>query len=154
MQRLAILLVVAACGGDGGNGGDDDTTGDPDAPPAHPDAVPDARAATWSETVDDYIDTACVEIEACMPPIDNCVQEFTADFADATAALDDSGEQQCIPCLAAKIDLMRAYIANGCSGTGVDVTPIFAACDLDPNADYDGDGVAGNDHDEACAGYP
>ena len=36
----------------------------------------------------------------------------------------------------------------------VDPDVIAAACDLDPEVDYDGDGVADNDDDEACAGYP
>ena len=30
----------------------------------------------------------------------------------------------------------------------------FAACDLDPAFDFDGDGDPGNDFDEACAGFP
>jgi hypothetical protein len=31
---------------------------------------------------------------------------------------------------------------------------VFDACDLDPTVDYDHDGTANNDDDEACAGFP
>ena len=31
---------------------------------------------------------------------------------------------------------------------------IWAACDLNPNVDYAGDGGINNDEDEACAGFP
>ena len=156
-MRLAMMfvLVVAACGGGGGPGPGDDTPADPDAEPAEPDAP---TAATWGETVDDYIHVACVEIEACGPPVPppppNCEADLTADFADAMAALDDAGEQRCIHCLQVKLTTLREIIANDCGGTTEQVEAVFAACDLDPTVDYDGDGTVDNDHDEACAGFP
>jgi hypothetical protein len=150
LLALMLALAAAACGGG------DDSSASPDAPPGTPDAAtptPDA-AATWDEAVADFIHLACVEIAECAEPSATCMADMTTDFADAMAALDAAGEQRCIHCLEAKIALGHDFIANHCQPGDIDPQTVYAACDLDPTVDYDGDGTANNDHDEACAGFP
>lgn len=132
MRTTALLcLLLCACGGE---------TGDP---------------SDWDATVDDFVAAACVEGEACTgdDPV-ACEDDVRTDLDDARAELDEAGEDQCMACLEVKAAQFRAIIAAACDEDAADEAAVFAACDLDPTVDYDGDGSVDNDDDEACAGFP
>ncbi len=127
---LLLLLLVAACGG----GGED--------------------TIDWDEGVDDFVDAACYDFDACNnEEPDDCEADVRFDLNDARSELVDTGFQECLACLAAKAEAFRAAAAT-CQIAADDEAAIYAACDLNPLFDYDGDGTVDNDDDEACAGYP
>jgi hypothetical protein len=109
---------------------------------------------TWQDVVDDFAEAICVN--DCVVPSEqqSCVTDVKADMTDAKAALTDKNEANCIKCMKKKTELIPAVVANTCQSTAAQDMEVYAACDLDPNTDYDGDGTANNDDDEACAGRP
>jgi len=121
-------------------------------------AGPDA-GADWDSVLQDFIAAVCSVEQACFPgdppePVSRCIDDITTDMADARAELDVAGEQACIECMRAKTAAAIELESAECNEGAVDINPVFAACDLDSTADFDGDGIPDNDDDEACAGYP
>jgi hypothetical protein len=125
-----LFLIAAACGGGDDSGG------------------------SWDDVVDDFVDATCVDYEPCTgaDPV-ACDTDVRTDLADARDELDDAGEAACIDCLAAKAAVIRDVLP-ACQPGGDDIATIIAACDTDPAVDFDGDGTADNDDDEACNGHP
>jgi hypothetical protein len=134
---FSLSLVLAACAADDGGDGDGTTT-DP-----------------WDAAVDDFVQAGCVEAATCSgeQPAE-CEGDVRADLDDARAELDAAGESRCIQCMTVKVRELRKIIAASCDISAADQAAVFAACDLDPATDYDGDGQPANDDDEACAGFP
>jgi hypothetical protein len=81
-----------------------------------------------------------------------CRSDVTIDLADIEAELDAAGEARCARCLDVKADIL-ATLAT-CQASPDQDAAVAAACDLDPAVDFDGDGTADNDDDEACIGLP
>jgi hypothetical protein len=160
---LLVGLLAVACGGDG------DGTNDPDggAPPGPdssvgaPDggggATPDGGESpgTFDEEVGPFIDTMCMVQATCFgADMQMCVTDMTTDMADAQGQLDETGETQCAGCMHVKTREAQKILDAACDVNAGDSEAVFAACDLDPNVDYDGNGTPDDDHDEACAGFP
>lgn len=102
-----------------------------------------------------FADVLCEVNETCAGmDRPSCVADILADMADAKAVLDDAGRLRCIQCMETKRTEAPKVVDADCDPEAVDPSPVFAACDLDPAVDFDGDGRADNDHDEACAGFP
>jgi hypothetical protein len=135
MRALHVVLCSAlvACGGGGSGGG----TGD-----------------DWDATVEDFRQAICTN--ACVPTGGqaSCLADVKSDLDGARAVLDAAGEAACLHCLDVKASLIAEVAANGCQSTAAQDAEVFAACDLDPAVDFDGDGTADNDDDAACAGAP
>jgi hypothetical protein len=132
LAALVIACAFAACAGD--DGGDD---------------------VGWDATVDEFVQAGCVEAAVCSGEAPaECEGDVRADMEDAREALDGPGETRCIDCMTVKVRELRKVIAASCNVGAADTGAIFAACDLDPAVDYDGDGQTANDDDEACAGFP
>lgn len=148
-QILLLVAVLAACGDDGG-------TTMVDAPMSKEDAAPklDAAASSWQDVVDEFANALCVN--SCVPANEQqqCVADVKADMMSAMTDLDAAGETNCIRCMKKKTELLPAIVAAGCMSTMEQDNQVYAACDLDPNVDYDMDGTPNNDDDEACAGKP
>ena len=132
MLMLAMVLVLTACGGDGGSSG-----------------------SAFDSTLPEFISAGC-ELEATCFGDDQaaCEADVTADMADAKEALDEAGEDQCALCMLAKIEQGNAILEAACDVGAADPQAVYDACDLDAATDFDMDGTADNDDDEACAGYP
>lgn len=81
-----------------------------------------------------------------------CQQDVRTDLDQARSMLEAAGQERCVHCLQVKTDLI-GEITN-CQPTAAQNQQVFDACDLDPDVDYDQDGTANNDDDEACAGLP
>ncbi len=131
LLAIAAILISSACGGD------------------------DGASTGFADAVDDFVLAACDEAATCTgdDPTD-CEADVRTDLADAEAALDATGEAQCIACLDAKATQLRAWADAACDDGALDEAAVYEVCDLDPVVDYDGDGTADNDDDEACAGFP
>lgn len=130
-MSLVSVLVLAACGGSNDGG------------------------ASWDDTVTDFVTAICPPANTCTsgdPAA--CEQDVRTDLADAKAMLDADGQERCIHCLQVKTDLIGDIVAQSCQPTADQNQQVFDACDLDPIVDYDNDGTANNDDDEACAGFP
>lgn len=139
---LVVLTIALGCGGE--EGGD---------PPG--DGPPGPAAGTFDEELPAFRTATCDHAVRCIgQDRAMCEADLTADMADAKAQLDDAGEARCARCMHAKTTEIGKIVAAGCNHMAADANAIFAACDLDPAVDYDGDGNRGNDDDEACAGYP
>lgn len=108
----------------------------------------DAEAARFTDLI-------CRYAVSCGPTPDAaCKSDVETDLADAKAQLDEAGEARCAECLNAKSIELQKVFDDACNIRAADEDAIFAACDLDPAVDYDGDGTPDNDDDEACAGKP
>jgi hypothetical protein len=83
-----------------------------------------------------------------------CEADVNTDMAQAKAQLDDAGELRCARCMHIRAIETANIVAANCNHLVADAEAIFAVCDLNPDVDYDGDGNAGNDDDEACLGLP
>jgi hypothetical protein len=125
------LLASVACGGDDGGGGG-------------------GGGASFDQAVEEFASAIC----ACDPDPAACERDVRTDMADAKAALGEGERAPCIACMDAKAAEAVKMAAADCDESVIDPEAIFAACDLDPAVDYDGDQVPDNDHDQACAGYP
>lgn len=135
MHKMASLFLVfglSSCGG-----GDDDAVGSFD------DELPSFRT-----TLCDVAATCAGQNRAM------CEADVSADMADAKAQLDDTGELRCARCMHVKTVEGAKILDASCDLRAASEAAILAECDLNPAADYDGDGTAGNDDDEACAGFP
>ena len=126
-------MLLAACGGD---------------------PVGNTSPSTWNDAVNAFIDATCNDATTCTgdDPA-QCTTDVTADMAQAKSMLDETGQAQCIQCMNARAQAARDF-AITCDMADIDFAAVYAACDLDPSMDYDGDGTPDNDDDEACAGFP
>jgi hypothetical protein len=152
-----LLLLALACGDD--DGGETAQDGSPSFDGSTSADVPgggvDAEVASFGEAVDRFVMTLCIDAAVCTGDDQiSCEDDALADLGHAMVVLDDAGEQQCIACLDAKVEELEEWIDDDCNEDAVDQDNIVEACDLDPTTDYDGDGTADNDDDEACAGFP
>jgi hypothetical protein len=121
-------LVLAACGG----GGDDGR----------------GSSGSFDDEVVDFRDTLCDVGSQCFSDDrQSCIDDVTADMADAKAELDDAGEMQCAACMHEKTVQAQAVLDADCNADAYDEEAVLAACDLTPDDGVDTD-------DEACAGYP
>lgn len=146
MRALLSSLLLAACGGGvSTNPGVDGATGD--AP---------ATVGSFDEEVEAIGDAVCDLEVACVmeKTYDACIEDVRNDMADAKAALDAAGEQRCAECMHVKAREIRKIVDSACDVRAADEAAVLAACDLNPSADFDGDGTPDNDDDEACAGFP
>lgn len=109
---------------------------------------------SWEEVVDRYADAVCHGFAACGAPgePEACIAEVQTDLAETRAQLPSEREEQCMDCLATVADIVPAVVDNGCESTTAQDARIYAACDLDPAVDYDGDGDPANDDEQACDG--
>ena len=139
MLLTAMMAFATACGsGDDGGGGGGGGGGD-----------------DWDTTIEALVDTLCVDGAACTgDDPGQCEGDVRTDMADARAQLDAAGEARCLACLDVKMRELRKIIAASCDVAAADTDAIYAACDLDPATDYNGDDDPANDDDEACAGFP
>ncbi len=128
---LVPVLVLGACAGSNDDG------------------------ASWDQTVTDFVSAICPPANTCSPGDHAaCEQDVRTDLDQARSMLDAAGQERCIHCLQVKTDLVGDIVAQSCQSTPDQDQQVFDACDLDPSVDYDGDGTANNDDDEACAGFP
>lgn len=105
--------------------------------------------------VDRFAPTLCEASASCGGQDEMaCLTDVYTDMAAARDELDEAGRARCIECMEAKRAEIEKLLAADCDTSVLDDGAVFAACDLDPAVDYDGDGEAANDDDEACAGYP
>lgn len=134
MYRLAVLtgLVLAAC--EGGKGG---------------------ASGSFDAEVDQLATTTCDLAATCFgEPGESCEADIRMDMADAKAQLDEAGQAACAECMNVKSREIQKILDAMCDLEAGNEPAVFAACDLDPTVDFDGDGTPDNDHDEACAGFP
>lgn len=128
-----LTLAMIACGGGSGGG-----------------------TGNWDDEVAQLAATGCALGATCFGDTEKemCEADVVADMADARAQLDDTGELQCIECMNVKSVEMQKILDADCDIRAASEAAVFAACDLDPAVDFDGDGTVDNDDDEACAGFP
>lgn len=150
---ITVLAALAACGEDGSGGAIDAASTVDGGGGADAASGADAEPVTFDGELPRFIESICQVGAQCYDEIlQDCRDDITTDMADAKAALDATGEDQCAACMRAKSDLADALLAANCDARAVDPLSILDYCDLDPNVDYGNDGVP--DVDEACAGYP
>jgi hypothetical protein len=115
----------------------------------------EGEADLFAEAVDRFAPTFCALNAQCFQ-VDPaaCEADVRTDLGDAEAALDDAGEARCVGCLDVKTEELQKIADAQCDPAAADEAAVFAACDLDPAVDFDGDGTTDNDDDEACAGFP
>lgn len=102
-----------------------------------------------------FAEVSCQLAADCFGSTDaGCIAEITTDMADAKAQLDEAGQAACIECMSVKAREIQNILDASCDIAAGSEPAVFAACDLDPAVDFDGDGTTDNDHDEACAGFP
>lgn len=129
---LTLVLAAAAC--EGGKGG---------------------GTGSFDDEATAFADISCRLGAECFGASEpTCVADIETDMADAKAQLDDAGEQACIECMSVKATEIQKILDANCDIRAGSEAAVFAACDLDPAVDFDGDGTADNDDDEACAGFP
>jgi hypothetical protein len=145
-----ILFLIALLGGAIGCGEDME----PDPGPGPGDGPP-GMSGTFDEELPVFRATICDHAVKCIgQDRATCEAEVTAGMASAKAALDDAGEARCARCMDVRGTELAKVVAASCDHMAGDAEAVFAACDLDPAVDYDGDDNTGNDNDEACAGFP
>jgi hypothetical protein len=116
---------------------------------------PSPPPSDFDTSVDNFTVLICQVGDVCVDqdPV-ACETDVRTDLADAEEILDEAGEAQCIECLDAKAIELQKLLDADCDVTVLDNAAVFAACDLDPAVDFDGNGTADDDDDEACAGFP
>jgi hypothetical protein len=166
MLKRSLVLIVGLIAGCGGNGDSKDPDGGggggPDSSVSAPDGGgggggPDGgdSPGSFDEEVGPFIDTMCMVESVCFNgDMQACVNDMTTDMADAQAQLDETGEMQCATCMHVKQREAQKILDATCDVNAGDSEAVFAACDLNPNVDFDGNGTPDDDHDEACAGFP
>lgn len=138
--RVLALAAVLSCGG---------SESDPAADATAPDA-----AASFASVADEYAAAYCDSEALCGGGDDGACLIAVAEQMDlAEAELDGAAEVPCIACMRAWIDAFRAFAEGNCALDALDLTAVNAACDFDPEEDWDGNGLL-SDSDQACAGYP
>lgn len=105
----------------------------------------------WDAAVTAYIDAACTS--PCVSGTEaQCRADLGAAFDRVKPGLDLAGHEQCAACLDLKTQLLGELA--GCMPTADQTRMVNMTCDLDPNSDYDLDGIPDDDYSQACAGVP
>ncbi len=150
MNRILLLLVVSGLAV-----GCDDGESSPPAGDGPPGDAPPVVVRSFDEELPPFRTAICDHAATCIGQNRAmCLADVAADMADAKAQLDEAGEMRCARCMHVRATEIAKIVAANCNAAAGNADAIFAACDLDPAVDYDGDDNPGNDHDEACAGFP
>lgn len=106
----------------------------------------------WDVEVNQLAEAACRHV--CVPADlqDNCIGNLLDDTAAVRPGLGQQGEQRCLDCMRVKAQVFPAVVAPACEFNAAQRQQIAAACDIDPNSDFDFDGDPADDLDEACQG--